>query len=117
MSKGSARRTSCSSVTRPLLARTNTRRGCSTTRTGASVCRCLRSRRRRSRPRLRPLHNLRHSFASKLVEAGLVTVTVQPLLGHESIRTTQRCVHLTSDTQEPVRAVLEALDTLVTHAD
>ncbi|MGA1635205.1 MAG: tyrosine-type recombinase/integrase [Gemmobacter sp.] len=40
------------------------------------------------------LHDLRHSFASALVNHGVPIYEVQALLGHASIRTTQRYAHL-----------------------
>jgi len=38
-------------------------------------------------------HDLRHTFASRLVEAGVDIVTVRDLLGHFSVRVTQRYIH------------------------
>ena len=38
-------------------------------------------------------HDLRHAFASRLVEAGVDIVTVRDLLGHFSIKVTQRYTH------------------------
>jgi integrase len=47
-------------------------------------------------PHLR-LHDLRHSFASTLVNNGVSLYDVQKLLGHASIKTTQRYAHLSAD--------------------
>ena len=44
-------------------------------------------------PTLR-IHDLRHSFASALVNKGVAIYDVQHLLGHHSIKTTQRYAHL-----------------------
>lgn len=48
-------------------------------------------------PRLR-LHDLRHSFASMLVNAGRTLYEVQQCLGHADSRVTQRYAHLSSKT-------------------
>lgn len=40
------------------------------------------------------IHDLRHSFASALVNGGVPLYEVQKLLGHASIRTTERYAHL-----------------------
>ena len=42
------------------------------------------------------LHDLRHTFATKLVRAGVDLVTIQELMGHEDIGTTAKYFH-TSD--------------------
>lgn len=47
-------------------------------------------------PNLR-LHDLRHSYASTLVNNGVSLYDVQKLLGHNSIKTTQRYAHLSSE--------------------
>lgn len=46
------------------------------------------------------IHDLRHSFASFLVNAGRSLYEVQKLLGHTQIKTTQHCAHLTKDTNQ-----------------
>jgi len=52
------------------------------------------------------LHDLRHSFASFLVNNGVSLYVVQGLLGHAHTRYTQRYAHLTPDT------LLEAAETV-----
>ena len=44
------------------------------------------------------IHDLRHSFASFLVNAGRTLYEVQLLLGHTQIKTTARYSHLSKDT-------------------
>jgi len=44
------------------------------------------------------LHDLRHGFASFLVNSGRTIYEVQKLLGHANIATTQRYAHLSQDT-------------------
>lgn len=55
------------------------------------------ARRNAGLPDLR-IHDLRHSFASVLVNNGVSIYDVQKLLGHSSIKTTQRYAHLSSAT-------------------
>lgn len=54
------------------------------------------ARQRANLPQLR-IHDLRHSFASFLVNAGRSLYEVQQLLGHADIRTTSRYAHLHPD--------------------
>lgn len=54
-------------------------------------------------------HGLRHTFASRLVMAGVDIRTVQELMGHKSILMTMRYAHLAPDHQ---RAAVEKLDLL-----
>jgi integrase len=42
-------------------------------------------------------HDLRHSFATRLVESGVDPVRVQKLLGHSTLLMTQRYLHTTDD--------------------
>jgi integrase len=55
------------------------------------------------------LHDLRHSFASFLVNGGVSLYIVQALLGHANARTTQRYAHLASDTLTQATVVVDAI--------
>lgn len=59
------------------------------------------------------LHDLRHSFASFLVNQGVSLYVVQGLLGHTQARTTQRYAHLASDT---LSDAAEVIRNVVLHA-
>jgi len=59
------------------------------------------------------LHDLRHSFASFLVNQGVSLYVVQGLLGHAHSRYTQRYAHLTTDT---LVEAAERLDMLIAKA-
>jgi integrase len=55
------------------------------------------------------LHDLRHSFASFLVNGGVSLYIVQALLGHANARTTQRYAHLANDTLTQATVVVDAI--------
>jgi integrase len=59
------------------------------------------------------LHDLRHSFASFLVNKGVSLYVVQGLLGHAHTRYTQRYAHLTPDT---LREAAEAAGSVIVGA-
>lgn len=64
------------------------------------------ARKRAGLPELR-MHDLRHTFASLLINGGRTLYEVQKILGHTQIKTTQRYSHLSQET------LLAAADTAV----
>lgn len=55
------------------------------------------------------VHTLRHSFATHLIEAGAPIHAVKQLLGHRQIQSTMVYLHLTHQTQQDCRELIEQL--------
>jgi site-specific recombinase XerD len=55
------------------------------------------------------IHTLRHSYATHLVECGVSLRTVQQLLGHQSLKTTEVYMHVTQPGVENVQRILDRL--------
>jgi site-specific recombinase XerD len=55
------------------------------------------------------LHDLRHSFASFLVNKGVSIYVVQGLLGHANVRATQRYAHLANETLSAAAELIPAV--------
>lgn len=53
-------------------------------------------------------HTLRHSFATRLHEQGLPSETVRILLGHSSVETTKRYLHLLEASSDKVSGALDS---------
>ena len=58
------------------------------------------------------VHQLRHTFGHHLVEAGTPVTSIQHLLGHERLRTTQVYVHISDgQVQADYEAAIAYVDT------
>ncbi|MCK5604616.1 site-specific integrase [Candidatus Pacearchaeota archaeon] len=59
-------------------------------------------------------HDLRHTFATRLAQRGIDLYTVKELMGHKSIRTTERYAHHCPESLRPAVAVLDFCHDFVT---
>ena len=62
----------------------------------------------------RPMHGLRHTYASKLVSSGVSLATLQKLLTHESPDMTNRYAHLED---EALKRAAKVVDTIFKESD
>ena len=60
------------------------------------------------------IHSVRHSFATHLLEKGIDIRNIKDLLGHFSIKTTERYLHVKRETLINIPNVLDELNKTLT---
>jgi site-specific recombinase XerD len=55
------------------------------------------------------IHTLRHSYATHLLESGISLRTIQQVLGHKSLHTTELYMHVTQPGSERLQETLDRL--------
>jgi site-specific recombinase XerC len=56
-------------------------------------------------------HTLRHSYATHMIESGVDLRSVQLMLGHSSLQSTSRYIHLTHARMQRLQSPLDVLST------
>lgn len=59
----------------------------------------------------RGIHTLRHCFGTHLLEAGVDLTTIQRLMGHKSLLTTMKYLHISREHLQSVKSPLDLIDT------
>ncbi len=59
----------------------------------------------------RGIHTLRHCFGTHLLEAGVDLTTIQRMMGHKSLLTTMKYLHITKEHFASVRSPLDFIET------
>jgi hypothetical protein len=55
------------------------------------------------------MHTLRHSYATHLLEAGVDVLTLKALMGHSSLQTTARYLHISTHRLQQTPSLLDLL--------
>jgi site-specific recombinase XerD len=62
-------------------------------------------------------HDLRHTFATRLLERGIDLITVKDLLGHHSVKVTERYTHSNSEQKRRATEILAQIHPLIVHIE